>query len=164
MRTNQGLRRHRRNNEDSVYLYSPENKQLYQDVIESFSQSDCIFSRNLVAYLEDDHGKDSFYTKHLLSCETCQSKAKEYRAMLSKVSDSIPVYEMTEELFSMMRGEIGDVADLLNREEEDPHRIDFKATFKSSLFEFAKGFFVSREIVVGFILSCVVVLFTLAYR
>ena len=163
MRTNQGLRR-RRKTEDSVYLYSPENKDLYQDVIESFSQSDCIFTRNLVAYLEDDRGKDSFYTKHLLSCETCQSKAKEYRAMLDKVSNSIPVYEMTEELFAMMRGEIGDVADLLNREEEDPYRIDFKTTFKDSLSEFARGFFVSREIVVGFLLSCVVVLFTLVYK
>lgn len=165
MRTNQlRSRRSSQYKDDSVYLYSPENKDLYNNVLENFNKSDCIFNRNLLAYLEEEKGNESFYSKHILSCESCQAKAREYRKMMSTVKTSIPIHQMNGELDSMMRSEIADVADLLNREEVDPHALNLLDTFKSSLKEFTKGFFFSREIVLGFLLSSVVVLFTLIYK
>lgn len=164
--------------EDSVYLYSPEHKDLYNDVLESFNKSDCVFNRNLLAYLEEesyqaDHGiretklDQSFYSKHLISCKSCQAKASEYRKMKYSIKTSLPEFSFNEELSGMLESEIKDAFDhfakLHDSGDQSVSRLDFFALFRSSIIEFIKGFFSSREIVLGFLLSSVIVLLILIF-
>jgi len=146
--------------EDSVYLYNPKNKDLYSKVLDQFNESDCIFSRNLMAYLEDRGRSDgSFYSKHIPHCVSCQTKASEYKEIQRKISKAIPNQQMSDESFSMIKAEINEAQGIF-----DPNviaRINFLATLRKSLIEFFSGFFTSREIIFGFSLACLFVLIAL---
>lgn len=160
MRSNrQFFKRRNSHTEDSVYLYHSENKDLYNEVLEKFNQSDCIFNRNLMAYLEDrERSDDSFYSKHVLSCPSCQAKAKEYRNIQNRIGQAIPDKQMGDELLSMIKADIKEAEELFNQDPSELEKINILATFKSSLVEFFKGFFTSREIALGFLLACSFVL------
>lgn len=166
MRTNHNsLRKKKSEHQDSVYLYHSENKELYNDVLENFNKSDCIFNRNLMAYLENrDEQDDSFYAKHILSCSSCQAKAKEFRKLHTKINESIPIYKINEELLPMVREEVKDLVDLFNHDSNEIERINILKTFKASLSEFFKGFFTSREIVMGFLVASAMVLLILFFN
>jgi len=155
----QFFKRKNSHTEDSIYLYHSENKDLYNEVLEKFNHSDCIFNRNLMAYLEDRERSDnSFYSKHILSCPSCQVKAKEYKDIQKKITQAIPDREMSDELLSMIKADIKEAEELFNQDPNELERINILATFKSSLIEFFKGFFTSREIAFGFLLACFFVL------
>ena len=151
--------------EDSVYLYDPDNKDLYNEVLENLNKNDCIFGRNLLAYLEDqDRADNSFYRKHLMSCKSCQLKAGEYRSMKDQIQKTIPERKLNPDLLAMLRSEIKDSIDHFSKDRDSIERINWGATFKSSLIEFSKGFFFSREIVLGFLLATSLLLFILLFK
>ncbi len=163
MRTNRNSFRKKTSQlEDSVYLYHDENKDLYNEVLEGLNKSDCIFNRNLMAYLEkQDEVDDSFYSKHLLSCPSCQAKATEYRKLQSKISQAIPYYKINKELLPMVSEELKEALKLFNHDPNQIERINILSTFKASLGEFFRGFFTSREIVLGFFVASAMVLLIL---
>lgn len=146
---------------DSVYLYAPENKDLYRDVLENFNNNDCIFSRNLLAYLEEEgRGEDSFHTKHLLTCSSCQNKAKKYRSMKHKIETSIPTFEFNEELAPMLRSEVKDAFQHFSKKAEGAQwtKINTWKLLKSSFVELYKGCFSSRELVLGLFMAAMMAL------
>jgi len=147
---------------DSVYLYNPENKDLYNEVLENFNKSDCIFNRNLMAYLEEcDRSVDSFYSKHILVCPSCQAKALEFKNIRNKIVQSIPNQQMSDGLLAMIKPDIKEAKDLFNEDPSSIERINFLSTFRKSLVEFFTGFFTSREIILGFLMAGSFVLYAL---
>ena len=137
--------------EKSVYLYDPQRKDLYQKVLNEFSRKDCVFGRNLLAYLEGPEDQvGPFYSKHLLTCPTCQAKARDYKKMMHSLDEAIPFVEASIETKEMFHSELKEILPLFEKvEEEDP----MKGIFLESLKEFAANFYRSKEMAAGVALA-----------
>lgn len=76
---------------ESSYLYSPENRDVYRKMLASFNDRDCVFSRNLIPYLENPSKEPGpFYSKHITECSHCQRRAQNYAQTLQLVREHIP--------------------------------------------------------------------------
>lgn len=93
------------NTERATYLYSDKN--LYHKVLDEFNQGNCLFSRNLMAYLENTSSQPgAFYGKHLNECKVCQEKVRRYRGLLNKVRSQIPYIQPDGEFIAHIEPEL----------------------------------------------------------
>lgn len=89
----------------SKYLYSDKN--LYFQVLEEFNKGNCLFSRNLTAYLENSTSQPGpFYGKHLNECKICQEKVRNYRKLLHTVKSQIPYVQPEHDFLSHIEPEL----------------------------------------------------------
>jgi len=100
----------------SSYLYSPENRGLYFEVLEEFNKGNCLFSRNLMAYLENSHQQPGpFYQKHLSECEVCLSKVRSYKKLLTTVKAQIPYQQPVSDFESVIDAELKEAFSLFKQ-------------------------------------------------
>lgn len=96
---------------ESTYLYSENNRDLYQQVLEQFNNRSCVFSRNLLAFIESPQKEPGpFYSKHINECEHCQKMAREFSDTLSRVNHLIPDQSPPEGFSAIIRPELKEVA------------------------------------------------------
>ncbi|MCR9205081.1 MAG: hypothetical protein NXH75_10915 [Halobacteriovoraceae bacterium] len=91
--------------ERATYLYSDKN--LYHKVLDEFNQGNCLFSRNLMAYLENSSTQPgAFYGKHLSECNVCQEKVSRYKDLLHKVKSQVPYIQPERDFISHIEPEL----------------------------------------------------------
>lgn len=100
--------------ERSTYLYSDKN--LYHKVLDEFNQGNCLFSRNLMAYLENSSTQPgAFYGKHLSECKVCQDKVSRYKNLLHKVKSQIPYIQPERDFVSHIEPELKEALSLYKK-------------------------------------------------
>lgn len=141
------------NTSTTTYLYSKDNKNLYFQMLEDFNKGNCLFTRNLLAYLESSHKQPGpFYSKHLSECAVCQEKVKRYRGLLNEVKAQIPFVQADDQLESMIKPELKEILGLHQRkkkQEETKDRLLNQKFFKSAVSDFFKEALFSRTILKG---------------
>lgn len=76
---------------ESTYFYSQNNRDLYQQVLDQFNDKNCVFSRNLLAFLESPQREPGpFYSRHVNECPHCQKKVREFSQTLKTIHALIP--------------------------------------------------------------------------
>ena len=102
---------------ESVYLYGEEGRDLYQDFLNNGNKQDCLFSRNLFAYLERGSEVQSpFYEKHLLECPICQAKASKWEQLLKVVDQNIPEEKMETSTLEFLESECANLAEVFGKQ------------------------------------------------
>jgi hypothetical protein len=95
---------------ESTYLYSQNNRDLYHQVLEQFNDQSCVFSRNLLAFIESPHKEPGpFYSKHVNECSHCQKMAREFSEALNRVSSLIPDQSPPEGFSATIKPELKEV-------------------------------------------------------
>ncbi len=100
----------------SSYLYSPENKDLYQDTLNEYNQKKCVFSRNLIALLETASLKQGpFYQKHIKECSICQKMAQEFSEKEKLIKAAIPVARTPNDLGENIKADLKEALGYLEK-------------------------------------------------
>lgn len=101
---------------ESTYLYAQDNKDLYHQVLEQFNDKDCVFSRNLLAFIESPQQQPGpFYSKHINECPHCQKMAREFSQTLKRVQALIPDEAPPEGFSQAIRPELKEAARFWNK-------------------------------------------------
>ena len=96
---------------ESTYLYSQKNRDLYHQVLEQFNDKNCVFSRNLLAFIESPQKEPGpFYSKHVNECAHCQKMAREFSVTLARVGSLIPDQSPPEGFSSTVKPELKEIA------------------------------------------------------
>lgn len=104
---------------ESTYLYSQKNRDLYHKVLEQFNDQSCVFSRNLLAFIESPHKEPGpFYSKHVNECSHCQKMAREFSETLNRVHALIPDQSAPEGFSAIIRPELKEVARFWNKKQK----------------------------------------------
>jgi len=141
---------------ESTYLYSKNNIDLYHRMLDEFNSSECVFSRNLLVFLENGEREPGpFYSKHINECSICQKKAREYSALLMSVNRAIPVASLPENFQSLVKREIKESLKLaFQRLEEKDSTSLWSKKFLFQVFEdLGKRTFLTRDFLKGIALA-----------
>lgn len=101
---------------ESTYLYSSENRELYHHVLDQFNNNDCVFSRNLLAFIESPQNEPGpFYSRHINECEHCQKKVRSFSQKLTIIKNLIPETLPPEDFSSQVKPEIQEALKFLKK-------------------------------------------------
>ncbi|GEM_PF-2282975 len=101
---------------ESTYLYSSENRDLYHHVLDQFNNNDCVFSRNLMAFIESPQNEPGpFYSRHINECGQCQAKVRAFSQTLKNVRKLIPENSPPEGFNAQVSPEIQEALKFLKK-------------------------------------------------
>ena len=142
----------------SLYLYS--DKSLYHQVLKDFNTNDCLFSKNLIAYVESRSvHSGSFYQKHLLECEICREKVGKYKKLLSSISKQIPYVNPSEEVSLQLKNYVTLAVSSRNKRLSILHENNnfmTKAFFKKAIRDFVLNSVLSISLIKGVLWSLII--------
>lgn len=108
---------------NSTYLYSDDNRDIYQDYLNEISNKECRFSKQIPLYLERTHENEmTFFSKHLMSCSICQDALREEEEKRKLVLKSIPYEALRSELTDSLQSDFREIADILIEKEREYKR------------------------------------------
>ncbi len=139
----------------SRYLYSQENKNLYEETLDEFNNKSCVFSRTLIAQLESSQLKQGpFFQKHIKECKVCQTILEDYSSKEKELKAKIPVVSAPDYLVETLRPELRQsLAYLQVKSEERNKPIVTKRLVLKSLKEFVTTVPKSRTFLNGLVLA-----------
>lgn len=129
---------------ESTYLYAESNRELYQKVLDQFNDKNCVFSRNLLAFLESPQREPGpFYSRHVNECPHCQQKVHEFSQTLKVIQSLIPDYSAPEDFSQVVKPEIKEAINFWKKKQKalEKHDQIFGVEFFQNAFKdfFMKG-------------------------
>lgn len=126
---------------ESTYLYAEKNRDLYQSVLDQFNDKNCVFSRNLLAFLESPQREPGpFYSRHVNECPACQAKVHEFSKTLQNIQRHIPDHSAPDDLSLQVRPEIKEAINFWKKKQKALEKSD-KILAADFVKEATKDFF-----------------------
>ncbi len=142
----------------STYYYAKGNRDLYQKTLDQFNDKNCVFSRNLLAFLESPHKEPGpFYSRHVNECSHCQQKVQEFSKTLQTIQDLIPDAQPPADFSRTVRPDIKEAINFWKKKVKalKDHDKLMGPTFLKRLFvEFFTQGLMSRTFAKGLLWAC----------
>jgi hypothetical protein len=151
---------------ESTYYYSKDNRDLYQKTLDQFNDKNCVFSRNLLAFLESPQKEPGpFYSRHVNECPHCQKKVQEFGRTLQTIQELIPDEQPPIDFSQTVRPDIKEAVSFWKKKQKalsDHDKLMKPSFFKRLFIEFFTHGLMSRTFAKGLIwagLSAVLLFF-----
>ena len=142
---------------NSTYLYSDENRDLYQEYLNGASGKKCSFSKQVPLYLERSHDNEmKFFSKHLMNCSICQDALRKEEDKRKEVLKSIPFESLKKDLSESLKSDFREISNIIiEKEREHKKRIasDKNIARKQFFYDVTFGFFRTPTFIKGALLA-----------
>lgn len=142
---------------DSTYLFDRHSRDLYIDYLETLTGEECIFSRNIPAYLNSEEKQSmSFFSRHLSECPKCQKELRRAKQQNAAFSNLVPTAQPSEHFLSNIELGLKDVKLMMDGKSELQKDLAQKREvemMKQFIIDSTVGFMTRATFVKGLLLS-----------